>query len=74
MGSDRAGELLAKHPGDRPGLLPNREKTSPLTSRSSRLCGDRDLSLHLEGEQHSLVICLNNLVHRTVLKTLQIYI
>lgn len=56
-GSDRGEELLAEHPGARPGLLPNGEKTSLLTSRSSRLCGDRDLSLHLKGEQHPIVIC-----------------
>lgn len=69
-GSDRGEEVLAVHPGARPGLLPNGEKTSPHTSRSSRLCGDRDLSLHLKGKQHPIVICLNNLVHRTSLKTL----
>lgn len=68
--SDRGEELLAEHPGARPGLLPTGEKTSPLTPRSSRLCGDRDLSLHLKGQHHPIVICLgfNNLTHRTPLK------
>lgn len=73
-GSDRGEELLAEHPGARPGLLPTREKTSLLTPRSSRLCGDRNLSLHLKGQHHPIVICLNNHAHRTPLKTLQIYI
>lgn len=73
-GSDRGEELLAEHPGARPGLLPTGEKTSPLTPRSSRLCGDRDLSLHLKGQHHPIVICLNSLAHTTPLKTLQIYI
>lgn len=63
--SDRGDELLAKHPGARPGPLPNREKTS-----RTHLCGDRDLSLHLKAKQHPIVICLNNHVHRTALKTI----
>lgn len=63
--SDRGDELLAKHPGARPGPLPNREKTS-----RTHLCGDRDLSLHLKAKQHPIVICLNNHVHRTDLKTI----
>lgn len=73
-GSDRGEELLAEHPSARLGRLPTGEKTSPLTPRSSRLCGDRDLSLHLKGQHHPIVICLNNLAYRTALKTLQIYI
>lgn len=75
-GADGGEEHLAEHPGARPGLLPTVEKTSPLTPRSSRLCGDRDLSLHLEGQHHPSVICLglNNLAQRTTLKTLQMYI
>lgn len=72
-GPDRGEELLAEHPGARPGPLPNREKTSLHTSRSSQLCGDRDLSLHLKAKQHPIVICLNNHVHRTALKTLQMH-
>lgn len=70
-GSDTGEELLAEHPGARPGLLPTRGKTSSLTPRSSRLCGDRDLSLHLNGQQHPIAIhlSLNNLAHRTALKT-----
>ena len=72
-GSDRGEELLAEHPGARPGLLPTGEKTSLLTPRSSRLCGDRDLSLHLKGQHHPIVICLNNHAHRTPLKTIFIF-
>lgn len=49
-------------------------KVPSLTSRSSRLCGDWDLSLHLKGKQHPTVICLSNLIHRTAMKTLQIHI
>ncbi|CAB1448711.1 unnamed protein product [Pleuronectes platessa] len=49
-GSDRGKELLAEHPGARPGVLPVGEKTSLLTPRSSRPCGDRDLSLHLKAD------------------------
>lgn len=56
---DRGEELLAEHLGARPGLLPAVEKTSPLTPQSSRLCGDRDLSLHLKGQHHPIVICLS---------------
>lgn len=72
-GADRVEELLAEHPGARPGLLPTGEKTSPLPPGSSRLCGDRDLSLHLEGQHHPVVICLrlNKLAHRTALENLQ---
>lgn len=73
-GSDRGVEPLAEHPGARPGPLPTGEKTSPLTPRSSRLCGDRDLSLHLKGQHHPIVICLNNLAYRTALKTFHIFI
>lgn len=72
-GSDRGEELLAEHPGARPGLLPVGEKTSLLTPRSSRLCGDRDLSLSLKGQHHPTVICLNlnNLAHTTALKVIK---
>lgn len=71
-GSDRGERLLAEHPGARPGLLPVGEKTSPITLRSSRLCGDRDLSLHLKGQHHPTVICLrfSNLAYRGALSCL----
>lgn len=58
-GCDRGEELLAEHLGARPGLLPAAEKTSPLTPQSSRLCGDRDLSLHLHGQHRPIMICLS---------------
>lgn len=60
-GSDRGEELLAEHRSAKPGLLPTGEKTSPLTPRSSRLSGDRNLSLHLKGQHHLIVMCLHNL-------------
>lgn len=50
---------MAEHLGARPGLLPAVKKTSPLTPQSSRLCGDRDLSLHLHGQHHPITICLS---------------
>lgn len=64
VGQRRGEELLAKHPSARPGPLPSREKTS-----RTHLCGDRGLSLHLKAKQHPIVICLDNYVHRTALKT-----
>lgn len=55
----RGARLLAKHPDARPGPLPAGMKSSLLAPQSSRLCGDSDLSLHLEGQHHPIAIRLN---------------
>lgn len=56
--SDRETKLLAEHPGARPGLVPAGTK-APLILRSSRLCGDSHVSLHLQGQHQPFVMCLS---------------
>lgn len=73
--TDRGEELLAEHPGGRPGLLPAGEKTSLLKTGPSRLCGDWDLSLHFKSQHYPIVICLgwNSFAHKTPLLLLKTF-